>query len=131
VQTPCSAALDAVLCRALQLAKAIAWADCAFVDALALSLEKPMSIQLNCQDPHRRGTRALPLLLLGALLLQALVGCGGGGSQSAMAVTIGIDMESTTEARRWKDTKMPMRHGEKVLASRGAMARAGKSQGPA
>jgi hypothetical protein len=29
----------------------------------------------------------------------------------------------------WKDTRMPMRYGEKVLASRGAMARAAKSQG--
>jgi hypothetical protein len=29
----------------------------------------------------------------------------------------------------WKDTRMPMRYGERVLAPRGAMARAAKSQG--
>jgi hypothetical protein len=29
----------------------------------------------------------------------------------------------------WKDTRMPMRYGEQVLAGRGAMARAAKQQG--
>ena len=33
------------------------------------------------------------------------------------------------QAGRWKDTRMPMRYGEKVLASRGAMARAAKAKG--
>jgi integrase/recombinase XerD len=36
---------------------------------------------------------------------------------------------SVTQAGRWTDTRMPMRYGEKVLAGRGAMARAAKSQG--
>jgi hypothetical protein len=40
-------------------------------------------------------------------------------------------MASVMQAGRWRDTRMPMRYGEKVLASRGAMARAAKGQGRA
>ena len=39
--------------------------------------------------------------------------------------------ENSMQAGRWKDTRMPMRYGEKILAGRGAMARAAKAQGRA
>jgi integrase len=52
-----------------------------------------------------------------------------GAAQDLLALN--IDMASVMQAGRWKDTRMPMRYGEKVLASRGAMARAAKSQGRA
>jgi hypothetical protein len=77
---------DSATCRALPLAKAIVWPDRAFVGALALSPEGPMSIHLTCQDLDRKGTRTFPLALIGSLLLQALVGCGGSSNgQSAVA----------------------------------------------
>jgi integrase len=44
-------------------------------------------------------------------------------------LALNIDLSSVMQAGRWRDTRMPMRYGEKVLASRGAMARAAKSQG--
>jgi integrase len=50
-----------------------------------------------------------------------------GAAQDLLALN--IDMASVMQAGRWKDTRMPMRYGEKVLASRGAMARAAKAQG--
>jgi integrase len=50
-----------------------------------------------------------------------------GAAQDLLALN--IDLSSVMQAGRWKDTRMPMRYGEKVLASRGAMARAAKSQG--
>jgi hypothetical protein len=47
-------------------------------------------------------------------------------------ISQGLQKEAViARERRWKDTRMPMRYGEKVLASRGAMARAAKSQGRA
>jgi integrase len=52
-----------------------------------------------------------------------------GAAQDLLALN--IDMASVMQAGRWKDTRMPMRYGEKVLASRGGMARAAKSQGRA
>jgi integrase len=52
-----------------------------------------------------------------------------GAAQDLLALN--IDMASVMQAGRWRDTRMPMRYGEKVLASRGAMARAAKAQGPA
>jgi integrase/recombinase XerD len=52
-----------------------------------------------------------------------------GAAQDLLALN--IDMASVMQAGRWKDTRIPMRYGEKVLASRGAMARAAKSQGRA
>jgi integrase len=52
-----------------------------------------------------------------------------GAAQDLLALN--IDMASVMQAGRWKDTRMPMRYGEKVLAGRGAMARAAKSQGRA
>ena len=33
------------------------------------------------------------------------------------------------QAGRWKDTRMPTRYGERVLAARGGMARAAKARG--
>jgi hypothetical protein len=51
----------------------------------------------------------------------------GGASQDLLAPY--IDMASVMQAGRWKDTRMQMRYGEKVLASRGGMARAAKAQG--
>ena len=52
-----------------------------------------------------------------------------GAAQDLLALN--IDMASVMQAGRWKDTRMPMRYGEKVLASRGGMARAAKAQGRA
>ena len=53
--------------------------------------------------------------------------CRVGAAQDLLALT--IDMASVMQAGRWRDTRMTMRYGEKVLASRGGMARAAKSQG--
>ena len=53
--------------------------------------------------------------------------CRVGAAQDLLALN--IDLSSVMQAGRWKDTRMPMRYGEKVLAGRGAMARAAKSQG--
>jgi hypothetical protein len=50
-----------------------------------------------------------------------------GAAQDLLALN--IDLSSVMQAGRWRDTRMPMRYGEKVLASRGAMARAAKTQG--
>jgi hypothetical protein len=44
---------------------------------------------------------------------------------------LNVDLPSVMQAGRWRDTRMPMRYGEKVLAGRGAMARAAKQQGRA
>lgn len=55
--------------------------------------------------------------------------CRVGAAQDLLALN--IDMASVMQAGRWKDTRMPMRYGERVLASRGGMARAAKSQGRA
>lgn len=55
--------------------------------------------------------------------------CRVGAAQDLLALN--IDLASVMQAGRWRDTRMPMRYGEKVLASRGAMARAAKSQGRA
>lgn len=52
-----------------------------------------------------------------------------GAAQDLLALN--IDMASVMQAGRWKDTRMPMRYGEKVLAQRGGMARAAKEQGRA
>jgi integrase len=50
-----------------------------------------------------------------------------GAAQDLLALN--MDLPSVMQAGRWRDTRMPMRYGEKVLAARGAMARAAKSQG--
>ena len=55
--------------------------------------------------------------------------CRVGAAQDLLALN--IDMASVMQAGRWKDTRMPMRYGEKVLAQRGGMARAAKEQGRA
>jgi hypothetical protein len=52
-----------------------------------------------------------------------------GAAQDLFALN--IDVASVMQAGRWKDTRMPIRYGEKVLASRGGMARAAKQQGRA
>jgi integrase len=52
-----------------------------------------------------------------------------GAAQDLLALN--IDLSSVMQAGRWRDTRMPMRYGEKVLASRGGMARAAKAQGRA
>jgi site-specific recombinase XerD len=52
-----------------------------------------------------------------------------GAAQDLLALN--IDLAAVMQAGRWTDTRMPMRYGEKVLASRGGMARAAKSQGRA
>ena len=55
--------------------------------------------------------------------------CRVGAAQDLLALN--IDVASVMQAGRWKDTRMPMRYGEKVLASRGALARAARSLGRA
>jgi integrase len=52
--------------------------------------------------------------------------CRVGAAQDLLALN--IDMASVMQAGRWRDTRMPMRYGEKVLAARGGMARAAKIQ---
>jgi integrase len=52
-----------------------------------------------------------------------------GAAQDLLALN--MDLPSVMQAGRWKDTRMPMRYGEKVLATRSAMARAAKQQGRA
>jgi integrase len=52
-----------------------------------------------------------------------------GAAQDLLALN--IDLSSVMQAGRWADTRMPMRYGERVLAARGGMARAAKSQGRA
>jgi integrase len=52
-----------------------------------------------------------------------------GAAQDLLALN--IDVASVMQAGRWTDTRMPIRYGEKVLASRGGMARAAKQQGRA
>jgi hypothetical protein len=52
-----------------------------------------------------------------------------GAAQDLLALN--MDLASVMQAGRWRDTRMPMRYGEKVLAGRGAMARAAKAQGRA
>jgi hypothetical protein len=44
-------------------------------------------------------------------------------------LALNIDMASVMQAGRWKDTRMSMRYGEKVLAQRGGMARAAQAHG--
>jgi site-specific recombinase XerD len=50
-----------------------------------------------------------------------------GAAQDLLALN--IDLGSVMQAGRWKDTRMPVRYGERVLVARGAMARAAKAQG--
>ena len=50
-----------------------------------------------------------------------------GAAQDLLALN--LELPAIMQAGRWKDTRMPMRYGEKVLAGRGAMARAAKAQG--
>jgi integrase len=50
-----------------------------------------------------------------------------GAAQDLLALN--IDLASVMQAGRWKDTRMPMRYGERVLAARGGMARAAEEQG--
>jgi integrase len=50
-----------------------------------------------------------------------------GAAQDLLALN--MDLPSVMQAGRWRDTRMPMRYGERVLAGRGAMARAAKEQG--
>jgi integrase len=52
-----------------------------------------------------------------------------GAAQDLLALN--IDLSSVMQAGRWRDTRMPMRYGEKILAGRSAMARAAKQQGRA
>jgi integrase/recombinase XerD len=52
-----------------------------------------------------------------------------GAAQDLLALN--IDLASVMQTGRWKDTRMPMRYGEKVLARGGGMARAAKEQGRA
>jgi integrase len=55
--------------------------------------------------------------------------CRVGAAQDLLALN--MDLPSVMQAGRWRDTRMPMRYGEKILAGRGAMARAAKAQGRA
>ena len=53
--------------------------------------------------------------------------CRVGAAQDLLALN--IDLASVMQAGRWRDTRMPMRYGERVLATRGGRARAAKAQG--
>jgi len=53
--------------------------------------------------------------------------CRVGAAQDLLALN--LDMASVMQAGRWRDTRMPMRYGEKVLAQRGGTARVAKEQG--
>jgi site-specific recombinase XerD len=44
-------------------------------------------------------------------------------------IALNIDLASVMQSGRWKDSRMPMRYAERVLATRGGMARAAKAQG--
>ncbi|MBS0613488.1 MAG: tyrosine-type recombinase/integrase [Proteobacteria bacterium] len=50
-----------------------------------------------------------------------------GAAQDLLALN--IDLASIMQAGRWKDTRMPMRYAERVVAARGGMARAARAQG--
>lgn len=50
-----------------------------------------------------------------------------GAAQDLLALNIGL--ASVMQAGRWKDTRMPMRYAERVLATRGGIAQAAKDQG--
>jgi hypothetical protein len=52
--------------------------------------------------------------------------CRVGAALDLQALMIGV--VSVMQAGRWRNTRMPMRYGEKVLASRSGMGRAAKSQ---
>jgi integrase len=53
--------------------------------------------------------------------------CRVGAAQDLLALN--ISLASVMQAGRWKDTRMPMRYAERVLATRGGMAQAAKEQG--
>ena len=44
-------------------------------------------------------------------------------------LSLNIDLASIMQSGRWKSSRMPMRYGEEILATRGGMARAAASQG--
>jgi site-specific recombinase XerD len=44
-------------------------------------------------------------------------------------IALNIDLAAVMQSGRWKDTRMPMRYAEHVLAARGGMARAARAQG--
>jgi hypothetical protein len=50
-----------------------------------------------------------------------------GAAQDLLALN--ISLASVMQTGRWKDTRMPMRYAERVLATRGGMAQAAKDQG--
>jgi integrase len=50
-----------------------------------------------------------------------------GAAQDLLALN--ISLASVMQSGRWKDTRMPMRYAERVLATRGGMAQAAKQQG--
>lgn len=53
--------------------------------------------------------------------------CRVGATQDLLALDLGLP--AVMQAGRWNDPRMVLRYGEKVLAARGAMARAAKMQG--
>ena len=50
-----------------------------------------------------------------------------GATQDQLALN--ISLAAVMQSGRWTDTRMPMRYGERVLATRGGMAQAAKVQG--
>jgi integrase len=50
-----------------------------------------------------------------------------GATQDQLALN--ISLAAVMQSGRWTDTRMPMRYGERVLATRGGMAQAAKAQG--
>ena len=53
--------------------------------------------------------------------------CRVGAAQDLLALN--ISLASVMQTGRWKDTRMPMRYAERVLATRGGMEQAAKDQG--
>jgi hypothetical protein len=85
---------------------------------------------LACQDrPSFQRARAGRAIGLSAKDVAQLSGHSTrvGGAQDLLALN--IEIPALMQAGRWKDTRMPLRYGERVLASRGAMARVAKAQG--
>jgi len=44
-------------------------------------------------------------------------------------LALNISLAAVMQAGRWSDTRMPIRYAERVLATRGGMARAAKGKG--
>lgn len=77
----------------------------------------------------RFGRRASDSPLSGAEdMLSAIVRSADGRPGTSSKLSLGA-RTARPAGKYWKDTRMPMRYGERIIAGRGAMARAAKQQG--